>query len=193
MKPGKTPFISKICPVCKVEKLRSEYYKKLDTVSHKCKDCTKIDLSKRAPKYFGKYTESQNTWRRDKYQEDQAYREKIALQKKANYEKRKPEINEARRLAWQNDSYCSARKYYRRKDVKDKTPPWVDLSEILEFYAKCPPGYEIDHIVPLRGIIDGRQVSGLHVLWNLQYLTIAENRKKKNKITEQMLEEIVKR
>jgi len=49
--------------------------------------------------------------------------------------------------------------------------------------------------VPLRGIIDGRPVTGLHVPWNLQYLKPAENRKKKNKITEQTLQrsEFVKR
>ncbi len=85
-----------------------------------------------------------------------------------------------------------ARKYYRRKDVKEKTPKWVDLNEILMIHAKCPEGYEVDHIVPLRGVIDGRRVSGLHVPWNLQYLTVTENRKKKNKITEETLNSIRK-
>ena len=55
--------------------------------------------------------------------------------------------------------------------------PWTDMEKISAFYAKCPEGYHVDHIVPLQGVI----VSGLHVLDNLQYLTAIENIKKKNK------------
>ena len=27
----------------------------------------------------------------------------------------------------------------------------VDLNKIKEIYANCPPGYEVDHIIPLQG------------------------------------------
>ena len=48
---------------------------------------------------------------------------------------------------------------------------------IREFYLNCPKGYTVDHIVPL----NGKNVSGLHCIQNLQYLTISENRSKNNK------------
>lgn len=184
MKPGPKPKESKVCPSCGIEKPRSEFYKKLTSISHLCKPCTLAENSTRLHKYIGKYLARQNDWRKKRYESDRQYREKIASQKKVAYEKRADEINAKRRHRWETDPNNPARLYHRRKDVNGRTPPWVSKKALLDFYSKCPPGMEVDHIIPLKGVIDGRNVSGLHVPWNLQYLTPVANRKKKNIISE---------
>lgn len=66
----------------------------------------------------------------------------------------------------------------RRAQLIKAIPKWADLEKIKIFYANCPKGYEVDHIIPLIN----KRVCGLHSLENLQYLTIAENRAKSNRL-----------
>jgi len=61
---------------------------------------------------------------------------------------------------------------------RTRTPSWSERKEILAFYKNCPPGYHVDHIIPLQG----KYVSGLHVLGNLQYLPGPANLAKGNHI-----------
>ena len=63
---------------------------------------------------------------------------------------------------------------YRAKKYRVMDPN-ADPKIIKEFYLACPPGHEVDHIIPLsRG--------GRHHQDNLQYLTIKENRSKNNRL-----------
>ena len=61
-----------------------------------------------------------------------------------------------------------------------RVPPWYDLQEalIIDFYANCPKGMHVDHKWPLKGA----EISGLHVIDNLQYLSAEDNLKKGNKL-----------
>ncbi len=80
---------------------------------------------------------------------------------------------------WKKDNKESYNAYLasRKHRVKQATPPWANLDEIREFYRNRPLGYHVDHIEP----INGKDRSGLHVIWNLQYLLASENLKKSNK------------
>lgn len=65
----------------------------------------------------------------------------------------------------------------RKKRIKRATPPWADIKAIRKFYAECPDGFHVDHIIPLIN----KKVCGLHTIENLQYLPAKENLQKRNK------------
>ena len=73
-------------------------------------------------------------------------------------------------------SFDNASLYSNRKL---RIPPWFESEKklIAEFYDNCPEGYHVDHIIPLQG----KTVSGLHTISNLQYLSAEENMLKGNK------------
>ena len=54
---------------------------------------------------------------------------------------------------------------------------WTDWDKIKEFYLTQPGGMTEDHIIPLQG----NEITGLHVSWNLQWLTPTKNSSKHNK------------
>lgn len=76
-----------------------------------------------------------------------------------------------------NQAYHVARAAEYRARITRQCPAWADKLQIKEIYSRCPPGYHVDHIVPLHG----KLVSGLHVEHNLQYLLASENISKSNK------------
>lgn len=85
----------------------------------------------------------------------------------------------AKTAQWKKDNKETYNAYLasRKARVRQATPLWADLKAIQQFYFNCPKGYHVDHIIP----INGKNISGLHVIENLQYLPALENLRKSNK------------
>ena len=108
--------------------------------------------------------------------------------KKAYYQKNKEKlINNA--LMWQKQnpekaSFTSMKRYTKRLQ---RTPKWLSQGDWIKIkwaYTLASQmtkssgiKYEVDHIIPLQG----ENVSGLHVPWNLKILTKTENCSKGNR------------
>lgn len=175
----------KICKSCKIEKSLDQFYKKKgskDGLFYVCKACEKQRLI---------------SWRRDnperrkiqdKNSNEKRYREdpKKVLDKQLELKKRNPEkykqihrrANKKYRL--KNLSYFTAKQNKRRANKLKATPCWLNQEQLVMLnliYKNCPKGHHVDHIIPLKG----KRVSGLHVPWNLQYLSAIENIKKGNR------------
>jgi hypothetical protein len=123
---------------------------------------------------------------RSEHKKSEYKKHKESYLRRANdqYEKIKasPELLKQRRereKLWkkQNSKKVLANTRARQMKQKQRTPKWADLKKIREFYENCPQGYHVDHIIP----INGKNISGLHVMSNLQYLPAEENLRKSNK------------
>jgi 5-methylcytosine-specific restriction endonuclease McrA len=161
------------CRAC--ETIRSKAYRKAnpEKESARKKAYREANLEKEAARY-------------------RAHRE-ANLEKLLAYEKAYREANRekltAKAKAWAKDNpeKRAANAAKRRAAKLQRTPPWLTQQhhdQIASMYAeRTRLNYEtgidhhVDHIVPLQG----KNVCGLHVPWNLQVLTATENIRKSNK------------
>lgn len=111
-----------------------------------------------------------NVHRDSKYLDNKIFKKYKKIKQK--YYKTKEGINARKR---------GDEKRRERKKIASSDLDWEQKQLIAEFYANCPPGYEVDHIIPI-----GR--GGKHILSNLQYLTPQENRRKFNRTMEEFQE-----
>jgi hypothetical protein len=81
----------------------------------------------------------------------------------------------------------------RRRRFRSATPKWLSAGQKMEIRLKyrlaielsrrTGERYVVDHIVPLQG----EEVCGLHVPWNLEVVTQAKNLKKSNKLVDTLI------
>jgi hypothetical protein len=149
------------------------------TATGTCTECKKI-LAKE--KYYAN-PEKTKLIVKSKYHKnkDKFVKRARFLRATESEEKRAVRLEKAKLKArlWRanNPKHRNALSTAHKKVVKQRTPAWADRQKIVEFYKNCPDGYQVDHVIPLRGT----NVSGFHVENNLQYLTAKENRNKSNR------------
>ena len=84
------------------------------------------------------------------------------------------------RRKWNQENKCLKNSYTkkRRAKIKKATPLFADTKAMRQFYNNRPTGMHVDHIIPITSDV----VCGLHVEWNLQYLTPQQNADKGQKV-----------
>ena len=110
------------------------------------------------------------------------YREvakEVSERRSREWAEKNKEKKQAQWRAWyeRNKAKQKEKAMFEKAEKLQRMPPWTDKQAIAEIYANRPEGHHVDHIVPLRG----KNVSGLHVPWNLQYLPAKENMSKGNR------------
>ena len=181
----------KHCTKCGVKKNLFDFSKNAKTkdgLQHHCKEC-KLAYQQANPRRsvsIKKYYEANRE-------------ECIARTKKSQQKNREYYNGKMREWVLENkERYLQTRRMYyaknsaaeiarvRRRNGKIKHGEWMmnqaELAEVQGLYDFCKifKGFEVDHIIPL----NGKNVSGLHVLLNLQVLPISENRRKGNRLIE---------
>lgn len=137
-------------------------------------------ILKRVQEYY-KENKSKIQARNKKWREDTAEtrREKSAVYREDNK-------NKIREYYQENKHYFLQRNKYRKAAKLKATPRWLTeehIKQMNQFYffrgmvsGVVGKDYHVDHIVPLQG----KNVCGLHVPWNLQILPAKENLSKGN-------------
>lgn len=183
----------KFCTGCKTDLIEDMFYKnkaRCDGYSNRCKECDK--LRKKDPKnkeYYRQYAkEYQKTSARKEYQKSyylqnkEVYRENSKNWRLENYEKQKELWRKSTKTEkWRKNHKTSEAK---RRAIKKKAYVKGFDCILNKIYDNCPDGFQVDHIVPLKG----RNVCGLHAPWNLQYLPSDVNFKKNNKLEDNCLQ-----
>ena len=164
----------KVCACCKQTKLIEEFNKdrqKKDGLTSYCKSCNSLKNSS----FYARTKKTSKT---------NVKRGKLTVNEYASIwrNENKETVKKARdRWASKNTHKLREKGMRRYISQTQQTPKWLNLghkAEIEGFYFFCQlfKGYQVDHIVPIRG----KSVSGMHVPWNLQVLTAEQNRAKSN-------------
>ena len=155
-----------------------------------CLECLKVEWAQnteRRAKYFAEYNKSDAGQKAKKaYYE----RNRDAVIARAQARPVEEQRRYKREYQLKNPDLYKTLVSLRRRRFRDATPKWLTAEQKMEIRLKYRLAIElsrrtgmrhaVDHIVPLQG----DDVCGLHVPWNLQVITQEENLKKSNKVVD---------
>ena len=172
----------KTCTKCKNEKKLNDFYfeNNKNLSSSRCKECFKKGVNKyrienrdeinkkkriRGKKYWRETITEEQRERRREHTRDWRSRNSEHIKKyNSKYKK-------------ENKALCKQIAVERRIMLENSQPNWVNRERLIAVYDKVPEGQHVDHIIPIKH----KNVCGLHVPWNLQYLEPKLNHSKNNK------------
>jgi hypothetical protein len=166
----------KKCNKCLIIKDFSDFNKhktQKDGLNITCRECCKIANKKR-------YELKKNEIKQRVKQYKNNNKEKVNI-KATEWRNSRLQKERDRRKKWRQSNLSIVKELTakRRAIKKQATLDYQKYKKHLrDIYKNCPDGMEVDHIIPLQNNL----VCGLHVPWNLQYLTPEENVKKSNKL-----------
>jgi 5-methylcytosine-specific restriction endonuclease McrA len=153
-----------------------------------CVECLKVEWAQanvtRAD-YFAKYNKSKagQEAKREYYE-----RNKEAVKARAQARPTEEKTRHKQEYKAANPELYKELVNARRRRFRDATPKWLTAEQkmeirlkyrlAIELSRKLGVPYAVDHIIPLQG----EDVCGLHVPWNMEVITQDENLKKSNKL-----------
>src|SRR6478609_6473751 len=163
-----------LCKICQIEKQQTEFYFKKECNPELEKQKDKIRRARRRDEINARVRERRK-----------ANPEQFRDVDNKRYERDKEKRKECSRRSYRNRQghyihIAKIRAFKKRR----ATPPWLTEDhklQIKKIYEECSRltnstgiDYNVDHMVP----INGENVCGLHVPWNLRVITAEENFKK---------------
>lgn len=170
---SKPDGLNSCCKQC----VRARQFRNYHSNPQKCQQITKRWRSRNKER-LTEYSKSYWTTNKDR----------LGARAKEYYQQNKEKLKEyAKKWKLANRARATAVENERRARQLKATPRWLTSQQkgwIQEWYnlakwQECHYGgkWHVDHIVPLRG----KNVSGLHVPWNLQVIPAIENIRKGNR------------
>ena len=153
-----------------------------------CTECLKVEWAEALTKRAGYYAEYNKSSAGVKAKQEYYARNTEAVKSRAQARPNEEKHFHRKKHKAANPDLYKELVNVRRRRFRDATPKWLTAEQKLEIRfhyrmaialsraTKIP--HAVDHIIPLQG----EDVCGLHVPWNLRVITQDENLKKSNKL-----------